>query len=515
MTAAGPSPSTPRLSKAARRHIYPDGIVASEWSNVRRTCEKIGVTFDPWQEGVGTLALGLREDGKYAATVGGVVLSIPRQVGKTFLVGMIVIALSILFPGLRVIWSAHRTRTSTLTFRSMQAICRRKKIWPYIASIRTTNGEQEIAFRNGSLVMFGAREQGFGRGFEELDIEVFDEAQILTTKALEDMVAAANQARHPHGALLFFIGTPPRPIDPGEEFSNRRDRALSGRSEDMVYVEFGADPDADLDDREQWAKANPSYPLRTPTESMLRLRANLTDDDSFRREGLGIWDAVVASHVLPPPSWASQEDAGSVAVDRFALGVEVGPDLKWASVSLAGQRQDGDWHGELEEDQHTRGRGVDWLVPHLQSLTANNPQIRAVVGDVGGPVASLLEKRQGTRGKIRWFFKGTLLEITPVTVSELGSGCAMVLSGIVTGWLHHIGQPQLTVAALAASKRRLGDTGMWVWSRQSTESDITPIQSLTLALIGAQKTQVQKPARTGVGRSGSGNRTSNRRASVS
>jgi hypothetical protein len=85
-------------------------------------------------------------------------------------------------------------------------------------------------FRNGSKIMFGARSMGFGRGFDEIDVEVFDEAQILDSKALEDMVAATNQARHEHGALLFFMGTPPRPTDPSEAFSLRRTEALAGEA---------------------------------------------------------------------------------------------------------------------------------------------------------------------------------------------------------------------------------------------------------------------------------------------
>lgn len=457
----------------------------------------MGVTFDAWQHGIGATALGKRKDGKYAATVGGIVLSIPRQVGKTFLVGMIVIALCVLFPGMTVLWSAHRTKTATKTFNSLKGITGRKKIKPFMLDPRLANGEQEIRFRNGSVIMFGAREQGFGRGFDEVDIEVFDEAQILTEKALEDMVPAANQSRQPSGALLFFMGTPPRPTDPGEEFTNRRAKALDGRADNMLYVEFSADPDADPDDHKQWEKANPSYPSRTPLESMERMRENLTDDASFKREALGIWDAVGSSGVIPAPSWLDREDEGSTASRSLSLGVEVGPDLAWASVALAGERADEDWHFELDDDQHTRGRGTAWLVPHLQYLTANNPQIRSVVVDVAGPVVALLEQRNG-----RWFFKGTTLEVTPVKVAELGAGCANVLDGIVTGWLHHIGQPQFTAAALAAGKRALGDTGMWVWSRKAAESDITPIQAGTLALIGAraQSQDVRKPTRTGRGR---------------
>jgi hypothetical protein len=200
-----------------------------------------------------------------------------------------------------------------------------------------------------------------------------------------------------------------------------------------------------------------------------------------------------------------QGEEHSLAVDRFALGVECGPDLAWASVAFAGQRSDERWHFELDEDQHTKGRGVSWLRPHLQYLIKNNSAIRSVTVDVAGPISALLiETKQA--GRSRWFFKDDRgeadrsLEVTPVKVVELGQGCAAVLSGIVTGDIHHIDQPQFTAAALAAGKRPLGDTGMWVWSRKLAESDITPIQAGTLALIGAQNTKVKKPARTGGGR---------------
>jgi len=484
-----------KLSELARHVVLPSGIESTGWPAVRDKLNDLGVTFDEWQDGAGRAILAKRADGIYAATVGGVVLSIPRQVAKTFLVGRILVALCILFPGLKVLWTAHRTRTATNTFRSLQGFCRSKRVAPHVSHIRTANGEQEIGFHNGSVIMFGAREQGFGRGFDEVDVEVFDEAQILTEKALEDMVAATNQARHPHGALLFYMGTPPRPVDPGEAFSMKRAKALSGKADDMLYVEFSADEHADPDDRDQWAKANPSYPHRTPLESMLRLRENLLSDDAWMREALGVWDAVVRKGVIPPASWTDQGAEHSIAVDRFALGVECGPDLAWASVAFAGQRADGDWHFELDEDQHTKGRGTAWLVPHLENLVAQNSTIRSVVVDVAGPVSALLEQRHG-----RWYFTGSDLEATPVKVAELGVGCSKVLDGIVVGWLRHIDQPQFTAAALAAGKRPLGDTGMWVWSRRTAESDITPIQAGTLALIGAQKTNVKKPTRQGGGR---------------
>jgi hypothetical protein len=218
------------------------GSSATGWPSVRDKCRELGISFRPWQHSTGRLILAKRADGKYAATIGGTGLSIPRQVGKTFLVGAIVFALCLLFPNLTVIWTAHRLRTAEETFGKMQGFARRKKIAPHVLKVLTGSGSEEIHFHNGSRILFGARERGFGRGFDEVDVLIFDEAQILSDSAFDDMMPATNQSRQPTGALLLFMGTPPKPTDPGEVFTRMRTEALSGEDEDTGWVEFGADP---------------------------------------------------------------------------------------------------------------------------------------------------------------------------------------------------------------------------------------------------------------------------------
>lgn len=484
--------STPRLSEVARHVVVPKGIVTTAWPRVVDVCADLGVTFDPWQHGIGSIALGKRKNGKYAATVGGIVLSIPRQVGKTFLVGMILIALCQLFPGFTVLWTAHRTRTATKTFQTVKAMTSRKKIKPLMLEPRNANGEQEVRFRNGSVIMFGAREQGFGRGFDEVDAEVFDEAQILSEKALEDMVPAANQSRQEAGALLFFMGTPPRPSDPGEEFTRRRDKALSGRSEDLVYVEFSADDDADADDRKQWEKANPSYPLRTPLESMLRMRENLTDEDSFRREALGIWGTAAVKSVIPPDTWKLAADELSVPASQFALAVDVSPDRSSASVALAGLRADDLWHVELDEQRN----GVTWIGPYIVDLLSKN-RIRAVVVDGSSPAFSVVEDL--TKRKVR---------TTVMSARDVAQAYGMFYDGVVDGTVKHTGQHQVATALAAARKRDLA--GGSAFSRKDSVSDITPIVACSFALWGAQRVRSKRPG--GGGRvAGQGRRTTGNR----
>lgn len=466
----------PRLSETARHVVIPDGIVTTAWPRVVGRCAEMGVEFDEWQHGVGQIALGKRSDGKYAATVGGVVLSIPRQVGKTFLVGMIVIAMATLYPGMTILWTAHRTRTSTQTFKTLQGMVRRKKIAPFLAptqnnGIRSANGEQEILFANGSIIMFGARENGFGRGFDEVDIEVFDEAQILTEKALEDMIAATNQSRHEAGALLFFMGTPPRPVDNGEEFLNRRREALAGESEDMVYVEFSADPGADMNDWAQVAKANPSFPSRTSKESIKRLAKNLTSLDSRQREGLGIWDEEAASiRAVDPQQW----DALTIA--------ETSPDWKLAAIGLdmdaagrmwlaiAAHADDDVVHLELT-DADPLEAGTDAAVTWLWRRCRRRLPV-VFPSDSG---ASVLEAPLQAKG-----VKTYRLNLTEV--AQVSTGLAQATRD---GTVSHL-DDEVLEACVRESERQVVKSGGWRLARTG-DMQAAPLYAIACARHGAVK----------------------------
>lgn len=494
-------PSTRKLSEVARHVILPSGIVSTGWPAVEKRCIEFGDVFDEWQRGAGKVMLGKRSSGEYAATVGGVTLSIPRQVAKTFLVGRVVFALCTLFPNLTVLWSAHRTRTSSKTFGSLRGFASKKSVAPFVSAIRSTNGEQEIHFNNGSVIMFGAREQGFGRGFDEVDIEVFDEAQILTEKALEDMVAATNQSRFPAGALLFFMGTPPRPTDPGEAFKARRREALSGESEDAVYIECSADPDADPDDREQWAIANPSYPHRTPLRSMLRLRKNLTSVNAWMREALGIWDS-------------DQEGSRAISSAEWALtGVDIAPVEGVRSFAVAfsfdgtrlalsgGLSHDDGIHVELidsAEGDIASGLSAlaDWLAERWRNVA-----LIVLSGSAGAPVlAQLLRDRR---------VPDVMVKI--VSTPEYTQSCSMTLDAVRESasaskrnaedsageslpFTHLLaeGQSQLDSSVNACDKKNRGLSGAWAWSSTIPGGDETPIESMSLAYWAA-KTTKRKP----------------------
>lgn len=471
----------PRLSEVARHVILPDGIVTTGWPSVRAKAQEMGVSFDSWQQGLGQAILAKRDTGLYAAGIGGVVISIPRQVGKTFTVGAIIFALCAITPGLTVIWTAHRTRTHNETFRSMASMAERKSIKPNIASVRRTNGEQEVEFRNGSRILFGARESGFGRGFAEVDVLVLDEAQILTEKAMEDMVPATNAA--PNG-LVLMMGTPPRPSDPGEVFLNRRAAALSGGDPDILYVEFSADKGANPDDRKQWAKANPSYPRRTTESAILRMRKLLGSVESFLREGLGIWDdEALTKKGISAKAWDALKVLPDDVPDEGRRVYAARFSIDGASVALAAaiRPDEGPIHVEGIKVA-PMGDGTLWLVEWLLERHERAAQI-VIDGKSGvGYLVNALRTGGVPKSVI----------LTPTT-DEVVAAHSMLEAAINQGELSHRGQEELDAQVKVAEKRKIGAAGGFGW--QAPEgSSVVLLDAMTLAHWGA-KTTKRRPGR--------------------
>ncbi|AEK09819.1 terminase [Mycobacterium phage ShedlockHolmes] len=456
--------SSPRLSEVARYVIKPEGIVSTSWPSVRHEVTvNMGLGFDQWQDDLGKLICAKRPDGLYAADMFG--MSIPRQTGKTYFLGALVFALCKMNPGTTVIWTAHRTRTAGETFRSMQGLAKREEIAPHILNVHTGNGKEAVYFTNGSRILFGAREKGFGRGFAKVDVLIFDEAQILTENAMDDMVPATNASPN---ALILLAGTPPKPNDPGEVFTNLRMDAINGESTDVGYIEISADENAQPDDVTQYPKMNPSYPHRTSLRSILRMRKALSWD-SFRREAMGIWDKVtVHAQVIKAALWRELADplGPEPGAKPNALGVDMSHG-RAISIGACWLMDDDVRHVEQVWAGTDTAAAVDWIVERAGRRIP-------VVIDSASPAAALIPELKRRRVKV----------ITG-TAAMMAKGCGLVESSADNGTLSHGDQVDVTEALKGARKRPIRDAGGWGWDRRDPTSVIHPLVAVTLALVGA------------------------------
>ena len=460
----------PRLSEAARWVVQPKDIVSTAWPAVRDTCHNLGIPFDRWQDGIGRLTLAQRDDQLYAADT--TLISICRQAGKTYLFGGIFFALCLIIPGLTVIWTAHRLRTAKETFRSMKAMARLPNVKPHIESISNANGEEGIMFRNGSRILFGARENGFGVGFANVGVLVLDEAQRLSAKAMDDLLPTLNTATNP---LLILTGTPPRPTDSGEEFNRVRTEALSGESTDTLYIEFSADKDADLDDQEQWAKANPSFPHRTPERAIKRLRKNLSDD-SFRREALGIHDDVAVDRpLLTWAQWTALIAAGPAdGIAPLAFGLDMSH-RREISISAVWITREGEFDVAHAEEVWAGGTPRSAEVWLAERAGRRIP----VVVDAMSPAAAMVPN-----------LKARYMIVRVTSAADMARACGNFEDRTVHApagvrLFTHSGQMSVTKAQANGRKRDIRDAGGWGWDRRDPAKPIHSIVSVTLGLLGA------------------------------
>lgn len=457
-------PSTPRLSEAARHFVLPEGIVSTEFPSIRATCLRLKITFDPWQDGAGAAILGKRKDGLYAADA--IVISIPRQVGKTFLVGAIIFALCLKTSGTLCVWTAHHYPTANETFESMKAMSQRPELKPHIKRATSPGGNGVIEFRNGSRILFGARERGFGRGIPKIGIVVFDEAQILGQAAIDDMIPATNRAANP---LIFYIGTPPKPSDPSDVFVNLRNEAINGESTDTLYIEFSADEDADPNDRDQWAKANPSYPAHTPAKAMLRMKKNL-GHESFMREGLGIWDGSARMGAFPAGAWARRA-VTTDAPNPSTLGIAADLDQVWLSL---GASSDGD-------PTHL---GVRLRVRAAEQREFFVSEVARIQQERNCPVAIW---KKGAASFLIPDLEAAGVVLTPGSLDDYMQACADLKTAVMDRKVEHGNYTELNAAVDSATWRKVGQRRVLV----PGNGDISALEAVAWARWAA----VSKPTR--------------------
>ena len=464
----GTAPATDRrpLSKVARHVVAPSGIVSTGWPQIRDTCHRLGWGFDGWQDGAGKLILSKRADGTYAADT--VMLSIPRQVGKTYLIACIIFALCLTQKNLTVIWTAHRKTTALETFAQFDGMAQLPKVAAHIRQILRGKGDEKIVFKNGSRILFGARESGFGRGFTGVDVLVCDEGQIMSEGVMEDMAATQNVAPNP---LFFLMGTPPRPKDPAETFLLFRQEALDGESEGTLYIETSADRGADPLDRAQWRKANPSFPHRTTERAMLRLRKKLKSDDSWNREALGIYDQIVKQFSpINGPLWRDAVDVGpadGVKPDGLAVDMSHGREISVGACWLEGESAHVEevWAGVDE------AAAVDWVAERAGRRMP-------VFIDGQSPAASMIPPLKARGVKV--YTGGS---------SDMSRACGLVASEVEAGRLTHADQAALNEAREGARKRAIGTAGGWGYDRKDPSVLIHPLVAVTLARLAASMTK--------------------------
>lgn len=335
---------------------------------------------------------------------------------------------------------------------------------------------------NGSRILFGAREAGFGVGFADVGMLVLDEVQRATTKTMDDLLPTTNAAANP---LVLCMGTPPRPTDDGEVFTMFRTEALQGESEDVLYVELGASERFDLsDESEFWRQlrqVNPAFPHRVGERAILRNKKGL-GEDSVYREVFGLWDEISKQFSpLNGPMWRESVDVGptdGTKPDALAVDMSHGREISVGACWL----EDTSAHIEEVWAGVDEPAAVEWVVSRAGRRLP-------VMIDGQSPASSMIPALRARGVKI---YTGN--------AADMQRACGLVSSDLEAGRLTHADQEALNDAREGARKRAIGAAGGWGYDRKDGSVNIAPLVAVTLARVAA--TIKKKTTSSGSVRSG-------------
>jgi hypothetical protein len=434
-----------------------------------------GVLLDPWQKQALNDALAEDPLGQWVNFEVGLVVA--RQNGKGEVLLARELAGLFLFGERLIIHTAHEFKTSNEAFLRIKLVIensddlRRK-----VRKIYDTPAFQGIVLKpefGGGRLRFLARSKGSGRGFTG-DLVILDEAYELQAAAVGALLPTMSARPNPQLWYASSAG-----MLESEQLNDVRRRAVAGGDPSHSYLEWSAKKrpcalgDACthrlpvegcwMDDREEWARANPALGYRI-SESFTEKERRSMPPDEFERERLTIFVDARSDAVLDMDKWDAASDPKSTPVGALYGSFDIPPSRETIAIAIAGRRVDGLDHLVLIEVGSPVGaadRLREYQVKH---------GIRSFVVDPGSPAGSLIPELD--RACVRYQL---------ITAQKYAQACGALFDANEAGGFKHLDQAPLNAALLAAKKRNLGDG--WAWDRKD-DTDISPLVAATLARHG-------------------------------
>lgn len=453
----------------------------SDGDDAALLASSIGLDLFPWErDTLWDLCARDAQDRPAYVTAG---LVVPRQNGKNaVLEAFEVYALAVC--GWHVLHTAHRVKTAKKSFQRLVRYFTDKRhpdLQRLVANVRYTNGEEAIYLTNGGSIEFSARSRAGNRGFDDIQLVVWDEAQDLTDDQMNAILftlAASSTGER----MMVFTGTPPDESSPGTVFARNRETALTGSPRRTLWREWGitempprGSSFADVVDLVYETNPSMGYVL---DEEFTETEFDTTDLLGFCVERLGYWiPRQSAQAAIPRQLWegAAVDAIGDRYRGKRAFAVKFSQD--GATYALAGCKLGRDGAAvELVELGSTEG-GTKPLARALYEARGRNAVV--VVDGLSGSDALCdnLAELRAPRGYVVRPRAGDVIAAATGLLDELRAGT-----------LRHSRQPALDDSATGSVKRAVGTRGGWGFG-PAEGHDSTAIEAVSLALWGARNTK--------------------------
>ena len=428
--------------------------------------ELAGLTLDPWQEFAAEGATRTMSSGKWSAFQ--VAIQANRQNGK----GSIMEARQLvgLFAwGDRLqVHTSHEFRTAQKHFeRILSLIEGTPTLDRLVKRVRRADGEEAIETRDGTVLQFMARSLKSGRGITG-DVVYLDEAFALKPQMMASLMSTMSARSVTHNPQLWFASSAGSPDS--EVLQSIREAGIEGSNPRLAYMEWSAPDDADPDDPEVWALANPAMGVRISEDFVRAERASLGTEE-FKRERLGIWAPLGGERVFPAGLWSGLADESSESGERIVFAVEIAGNRESATIMAVSQLENDRVHVEVVDSRE----GTSWIGHRLAQLQVNHSP-EAIWAIAGGHVESLVRE---------WRDEGVKVRL--MRFADYIRACGVTYSLVKDGLIVHLDDPILNDAVDGVQQTWTTDRAAFYWSRKNSLTDISPLVGLSVGVGALQR----------------------------
>lgn len=484
----------PRLFTPPLRELTPETTLGH--AAIAYAKEVLGMDLYPWQEWelIHSMEIigDLKSEWKFRFRV--VVDMISRQNGKTVL-SKVKASFFLNVLGVENIFGTSLSMDKAE--ETWEAVIEDQESIPALASeiknVARRNGGKKLVLTGNRTYKVGAPTRRAGRG-DSNDVVILDE--IREQRDWETWSAAvASTTAKPNGVILGFsnAGDPDSIVlrqlrsQALEKINGTKANDFGGDvdADSLGWFEWSAPDNADTNDMEALAQANPALGYGRLTERALLSNRSTFPENKFRSECMCQQVETILPEPFPDGAWLGGQDENSFIREDSELfwGIEMSQDRRYTVIAVCGLREDGNYHVEIVE----RRSGTEWAVDWFRARAPKYGEMKLCFQGRGSPVSGLAEQICTIDGVTRLAQEGPELTAGWNRFYDAVAACAPDNRGGVK--VYHLPQPALDTPGRTCQLRNLGG-GIMLPDRVKSPDDISPLMAVAMAYAGA--TQITK-----------------------
>lgn len=437
----------------------------------RQVAALLGWTLFPWQQHTADVAGEYDPRTKIPCyrTVG---IGVARQNGKTTLVCSR-IARQLIPPRQTVAYTAQDRGLARTKWGEHVDLLMGTPFADRVERIDRTNHREVLVMQNGSRYMPVTPSASKAARSLSVDLAVVDEAHAHETMGVVAAIQPAMAARA-HAQIWLLSNAGGARSGLWRHYTDVGRIEATNTASTMAWLEYAADPEADVLDRQAWADANPSLGLPGGVlETALGDGALTMDRATFLREHLNVWADSDAITGIDAITWAACRNDELLPGATVALGLDFTPERDRGALIVAGE-VDLDGRRVCAVEVIEASSDLEAIVTRAAEIAVTWDALITI--DRGSPAASAIPALEQATKRDDGTHRVRLIPLT-----ELVRACGDFHDSAVQALVSHRGDYRLTDAVTSAGKRRVGDA--WAWQRRGN-ADITPLVAATLARWG-------------------------------